>query len=252
MQSKFSNVIFIVLFGVLFTIFTMASISLAGYDLVRAQLNPTRSITVQGMATQDETNQYATFRVNLNATGAEKATVDNELKQQSAQLTQVALDFGIEQDNIQTESFNIYQDRQTNFEQPEIEVQTGPWRGSTSVSFRMIPTEDAEDFSNVLATTNTGNVYGPTFGIDDVQALQTQLTSDAVTDAREKAEILAESQGLVVGEIISIDTTGSNGYVPIYRAESLSISDQAFNPGSTEISSLVTVVFELKKPLVDI
>lgn len=230
--------------------FTAVSIllSLLGINLYRLQIVPANTITVSGMASQDEVNQFAQFNANVSVTGQSKEEVNQQMQTITDELTQTALAFGIEENNIKTQYFNIYQEEFTNFDQPDPTVRKGPWRGNTNVSFQKVAADQAQEFADVLVNSGATSIDGPNFSLDEIDELESQLVSQALDDAKAKATTYAQSQGKSLGKVISIDTTGGNGGVmmPLYARGMGGGAESAFNPGSSEVSTSVTVVFELR------
>jgi len=231
--------------------FTLVSALLAilGLSLYRLQVVPANTITVSGIASQDQVNQFAQFNANVSATGQSKEEVNQQMQEIISAVTQVAQDFGIEEKNIKTQYFNIFQEEFTNFEQPDPIVRKGPWRGNTNVSFQKVPGDKAQEFADVLVSSGATSIDGPNFGLDDIEEIESDLVTQAIEDAKTKAESYAQSQGKSLGTIISIDTTGGSGnvFMPLYaRGMGGGGGESAFNPGSSEVSTTVTVVFELR------
>jgi uncharacterized protein len=96
------------------------------------------------------------------------------------------------------------------------------------------------------------NISGPTFSIDNEDALRDEARSLAIKDARDKAEVLARDLGVRLGSVASFSENG--GYYPMY--ESKAVMNQAADTGSAmpptlprgenKITTNVTVVFEIK------
>lgn len=96
------------------------------------------------------------------------------------------------------------------------------------------------------------NVYGPSFTIDDISALQDQARSEAIAKAKAKAEATAVAGGFRLGKLLSI----SEGYYmpqPMY-AEGMgmggAVSKDAMplniEPGSQEVTITVMLIYEIK------
>lgn len=230
--------------------FTATSLALdfAGLSFARHKLAPTNSITVSGIAKQDEINQTAQFNANVSETGDSKEAVNQSMQEKVKSLTQAAIDFGIPEDNIKTQYFNIYQEEITDYEANTPTVKKGPWRGNTNISFSKVTAQQAESFAQVLISSGATSIDGPSFSTGDIDSLQTDLAVKALENARSKAQTLAESQGKSVGQILGIDETGSGGGVMPFMRYGLGGGggEAAFSPGSTEVSKTVIVTFELK------
>jgi len=98
------------------------------------------------------------------------------------------------------------------------------------------------------ATTAGGDlirVQSITFSIDDPKELRNQARVEAMKDAHDKAETLAEQGGVELGKPISISEVAGYSSVPSFDKERAS-SDTPIEPGQLEITITVTVVYEIK------
>lgn len=94
---------------------------------------------------------------------------------------------------------------------------------------------------------------GLTFSIDDLEAIQNQARDIAIQKARDKAKDIANSAGVGLGKIVSIN---ENFQAPFKFREVasealLAAPDQAFappviEPGSQEVKVIVNIVFEIR------
>jgi uncharacterized protein YggE len=118
---------------------------------------------------------------------------------------------GVEQKDIQTSGYNVWVERPYGPEGP-----TGDTlyhvNNTVSVTIR-----DLDSVGTILdATIEAGanSIYGVTFNVADPSPLMSEGREKAVTDARSKAEELAELNNVAVGEVISISEVigGAPGY----------------------------------------
>jgi len=72
------------------------------------------------------------------------------------------------------------------------------------------------------------------------------LYESAMTDARERAELIASSSGRKLGKVINVVEGGSNNYSPVYKALSSGMGGAELSPGTSTISKTLTVTFEFK------
>lgn len=230
--------------------FTAISIILGmiGISLYRLQVVPANTISVIGSASQDEVNQYASFNANVSVTGASKEEVNEQMQDRTSSLIETAKEFGIEEKNIKTQYVNIYQEEFTDYESPDLSIRRGPWRGTTSINFQRVDSNRAQEFAEVLVASGATSFDGPNFSLDDADEIENQLMIQALNNAKEKAQTYAQSQNKSLGEILTIDTAGTgNNFQPFYRLQGGGGGgESAYNPGSSEVTSTVTVVYELK------
>lgn len=229
------------------------------------EMRPVASITVSGTAKQDQANQIATFTAGMESIEATKEEALNKTNQAMNQLIEKVKDFGIKEADIQTQNVNVYQDTEyirmdesaiepgvsnLMYPQPEGKARKGDWRASNSVTITLREVDRADGLLAILNDNGANNVYGPNFSLDDSQAASDALLSQAVANARTKAEEIAKANKQSIGRIINL-TEGGN--YPIYnRYEMMPMSSDAkmsvdanLEPGSSTTSKTVSVTFEL-------
>lgn len=217
----------------------------------KIQFQPAATITVTGSATQAQKNEVASFSVGVEIDDQDKQTAVDQANQNSNQILTKLKEFGIAAEDLQTENVSIYQ-----FEdRPEPWLSSGTgrtekkWRASTTISLKLRAINRSEELTNLLSQLPATHVSGPSFQLDEDGDYQTNLLAAAVKNAQEKAAKLAAQSGRKLGQVITIDETGStrNDY-PVYKAmgASLAADELQLEPGSTQVSQNVVVVFELK------
>jgi uncharacterized protein len=88
-------------------------------------------------------------------------------------------------------------------------------------------------------------VYGPSPLLGDTDALYKKALADAVANARDHAEALAQAAGAKIGQVTSISEGGS-APLPIYQKAAAGAADSTpVVPGSQETTASVVVTFAL-------
>lgn len=226
------------------TIAALVLVSQLGINLIRTELVPSKTITVVGTAKQKESSQVARFSATVTKFGDSKETVNQEMRKVVDALVAAAVEFGIPESNIKTEYFSIFQEEMTNYNSDQPTVRQGPWRGNTNVSFSNVAANQASQFSQLLVSTGASSIDGPSYSLEDASDYTTELTKEALVDARTKAQAWAESQGLKLGEVISISETGYSPIMPLMRE--MGGGGGGFYGGSQEVSASITVTYSLR------
>jgi hypothetical protein len=159
-------------------------------------------------------------------------------------------DNGVAKDDIQTEQFSI---------QPEYDYRDNKQtlRGFRVTNVVSAKLRDINKTSKVVddAATAGGNdaqVQNIAFTIDKPDELKKQARESAVADAKARAETLAATTGVSVGDPVYITETGGGVPVPLYYggAESRSAADTApatpIEPGTLDVTISVTVTWSIK------
>ena len=92
-------------------------------------------------------------------------------------------------------------------------------------------------------------VSGPSFSLDNTVNNDTELLTQAVEDARKKAVKVAEVSGRRLGKVITVSEGYSSQPYPLLRGlamEDKAVTSAPVEPGSSQTSKTVTVVFELR------
>lgn len=209
--------------------------------IVSTDNNRTISVTGTGSVSSapDEFQFYPTYQDSgtdkqktLTAVNTKVTTVMNELEK-----------LGVSKDDITLSEnvFNAYWvDNQNN---------------TVSVSLYVVVKDKdlAQKVQDYLLTTTP---YGqmtpqPTFSKDKYKTLSADARSEALKDAKTKAESSASELGSKVGKVISISDESNFGVIPMYSvsesSDSMTLKNSLpISPGKQDVSSSVKVVYELK------
>ncbi len=109
-----------------------------------------------------------------------------------------------------------------------------------------------------LGTQNVQSLVGPSFEIDDTDVLYAEARAEAIRDAREKAEVIADDLGVRLGKIVSFYDESENPYQPyegmgmMERSMASDVFGAAMSPapalstGQERITSRITITFKIK------
>lgn len=135
--------------------------------------------------------------------------------------------------------------------QPDQKI-TG-YTASQSITVKVRAVDSANDIRTGLATLGITNISGPTFSIDDQDALNAAARSKAIEDAQSKAKALAKDLHVRLGDIVSFSENGSGAYPMMYAKSSMDMAvGSAAAPapelpkGENKITSTVNIVYEIR------
>jgi uncharacterized protein YggE len=124
---------------------------------------------------------------------------------------------------------------------------------SQSYTVKVRDISKASDVSKVLTDAGVSSINGPSFEVDNVDAVQNEARDKAIVDAREQAQLLARQLGVKLDKIIDFQVSGNNGYpVPMYAAmdraagASEKVASPDVRPGESNITSQVTITYRLR------
>ncbi|MEK7606521.1 MAG: SIMPL domain-containing protein [Patescibacteria group bacterium] len=121
-----------------------------------------------------------------------------------------------------------------------------------SITVKIRDTEKAGTIVAGVGDLGATNMYGPNFTIDDEDALMREAREDAIQDAKEKAEQLAEDLDVRLVRIVSFSENGG-GYYPMYRGLEMAAYDEAsvkvapeLPEGEQTVNAYVSITYEIR------
>jgi uncharacterized protein len=118
------------------------------------------------------------------------------------------------------------------------------YSASNSVS-AVSDVEDAAGLIDAAADAGANQISGPGLSPANVEELYRQALAEAVSEARERAQVLAKASGRGLGEISAI--VEGTGVQPLPYAERAALdASTPIVPGEQETSASVTVTFSLR------
>jgi uncharacterized protein YggE len=107
--------------------------------------------------------------------------------------------------------------------------------------------ERAGDLIDAGTEAGANQVSGPGMSRSDSERVYRQALSEAVADARLRAEVLAKAAGRTVGDIKTMSEGGGAPPVPYYERTAVdAAASTPIVPGKQETSATVSVTFELR------
>ncbi|MEZ0471972.1 SIMPL domain-containing protein [Luteimonas salinilitoris] len=155
---------------------------------------------------------------------------------------------GIAEKDVQTSGLNVHpQYRHSDNAAPAI---TG-YQASNTVSLKVRDIAALGDVLDALVASGANQVNGPSFEIDEPEAVYDEARQAALQKAQQRARIYAQSLGMRVRRIVSISEGG--GFMPpprpMMRMETTAMDMAAsspVSPGQTTLTANLDVVFELE------
>jgi hypothetical protein len=210
-------------------------------------IRPPQTITVSGMAESEEKNQIASFYVGATAQNSEKQLAVDEVNTKISEITTKLKEFGIAEADIQTQNVSIFQDQEQYTEGGVQRFRPGLWRANNSLNITVRDISKSSDLITILADSGLTDVSGPNFRMDDTAQAETALLTEAVQNARAKADLIAEEQNKRVYKVLSIVEGSSGGSLyPVLMDRAMGGGGNPIEPGSSTVSSTVTVTFEMR------
>ncbi len=175
------------------------------------------------------------------------ADANAALRANAAQMARVMAAIraaGIAEKDVQTSGINVNpQYRYAENQPPAI---TG-YQASNTVSIKVRDVGKLGQVLDALVASGANQVNGPSFEIDQPEAVYDEARRTALDKAQRRAEMYAKSLGMRVLRIVSISEGG--GFVrpmPMMKAMAMDSQESSpVSPGQTTLSASLDVVFEL-------
>ncbi len=252
---------------------------------IAAELQPVRSITVNGIAQRKVVPDEAHLNVNLNAFEPKLADAKSSQDAKLKKLMGIVKSAGIDEKKISTQSANIqpiYDSKKVlqngndlpacvrdhRCPEPEtksIRVLTG-YRAQLAVD---ITVGDVAKLGGLMdnvakadlekgATEDWGPLISVYYSLSNPEKIRDEMLTDALRNAKEKASKMAVAAGSNIARVYQIQESGSPNFYfprPMMMRESMAINalvpalpkaEMAPPAGEQEVSASVTVMYELK------
>lgn len=209
--------------------------------------NPAQVITVvgQGSARVEPDIARVSVGVETSAETIAEAVAENEAQMDAVLAALEAA--GIAEKDIQTTNYSISLDR---YPEPVPATSDKPaqpvYRVSNMVNVTVRDLENVGAVLDAVIEAGANNIWGVSFTVEDPSQAQGEARADAVANARERAEALAELSGVELGPVMSVSEVLSGGGVPMaYDAviERAAAGSGSISPGELEIGYQVQVSF---------
>jgi uncharacterized protein len=183
------------------------------------------SVTGVGLAYGEPDVAYITVGADFTSENAGEAFSQTSNTMNAVRDALIAL--GIPEQDLQTTNVSIYPQDIYNPADGSITGRT--YRVSSALDVTVRDVTQVEAVINASIDAGANNLYNLSFGIADPALLEQDARTQAVANARARAEQLASLTGVTVGEPIVISETLSDGSNPVPLVNS--VADRAFGGG---------------------
>ena len=153
---------------------------------------------------------------------------------------------GIAERDIQTSNINLQPSYRYAENQPP---QLVGYQAMNEVSVRFRDIAQTGRILDALVAQGANQINGPMLSIDEPEAALDEARTEAVANARARAELYARSLGMRVVRILAVSETGNIGMPPprpFMRDAAVAQAETVIVPGEQTLSVSLTVSFELE------
>lgn len=205
-----------------------------------------QTITVVGEGTVNVEPDIAQANIGIQVTNTNLSQATSEAQQTMQAILTALQDQGIAEQDTQTSNFSIFVERPVDPQgQPTQEI---IYHVSNDVNVIIRDLESVGTVLEVAIDAGANNIYGVNFGMDDSTAAQSEARAEALDNAVNKAQELAQLAGIELGEVVSISEvvaapsplTGAG-----FRAE-IGGGAPPISPGQLEVTTRLEVVYRIQ------
>lgn len=226
-------------------ILTVLLLSLCLGGIAQANTQERGSIQVTGSAvvTGAPDVAYITLGVETRDTSAEIAAQENATRMTSVFAALKAL--GLTDKELTTSGYNVYSSNQMQNRGTEDEVTVTTYQVQNRINITVTDLSSVGQIIDAAVKAGVNQVQGIRFDIEDKQAMQLEALKNAIAQGMAKATVMAESAGLTLGGLATINESYSS-YAPMVSTMALRADTSAnttINPGDVEVSATVNLEF---------
>ena len=165
-------------------------------------------ITVSGTGEVRVSADTAVISVGVNARDKDVLKAQKKVNEAIASIRKALIDKGVEEENINTEFINIY----AIYDYQGDEEQLAAYNASSTLAVRVTDMESVGSLIDIAFAAGANTLNGITFSASDTEEAKALALEQAVEDAKQKAEILADAGGLKITGIEVISENGVYSY----------------------------------------
>lgn len=199
------------------------------------------TLSVSGSASVNAVPDRVQLTLNIERTGMAIPALKNEVDTITASLLNDLKARGIQEQNIQSHALRVYpQHRYDNGEQKLIGYQV-----NRRLVVDFVQAEQHSAFLEFALNNGVQRVDEPVYSISNADELYQQALTEAIRNARHKAEQMAAAAGVRLQGVHSLQENSRQAPMVRYRVAESAMADSVSLPGQQSIEASVAVVFSL-------
>ncbi|CDF32916.1 unnamed protein product [Chondrus crispus] len=201
-----------------------------------------RTINVVGEGSASAVPDLATIDAGVTTTATTAVAALSENNRKFARVVAVLKEQGIADTDVQTSSFDVFQDTRGRREN-----RTRVYTVSNSISIKVRDVDAVGGVLDALVRAGSNEINGVTFGLEDSQMTKDKARRLAVADAKRKAMLFAESAGVELGKVLAISETAIQAPRENQFAEAAfgTQADTFVSGGELDVEVKVFVLFDI-------
>ena len=218
------------------------------FSITNVTSNKSEAFTVTGEGKVSVKPDIATVNVGVQATGKTVEEVQNNLNKNMNAVTAAVKSSGVDEKDIKTSNYNL----SPTYDYSSSRQQITGYQSSSNLTIKVRKIDTANSVVDAATKAGANTIGGISFDVDDKTKAENEARKLAVSDAKAKAELAAQTTGFTLGKIINYqESTNNNRMVPMYAKAEMATDAGAGAPtqlslGSTDIVLTVTLSYEVK------
>lgn len=207
----------------------------------------TSDFSVIGEGKVEVVPDLAYVDVGVTADGNTAEEAQNAISKVNNSIVAKMAEYTIEKKDIETQNFNVY---------PNYDYNAGNriigYRGNTTLNIKVKDAKQVGEIAKAATQAGATEIQNTRFVVQSPEKYREQARDKAIVNAREQAAKLSNQLGIKLGRIVNMieSSTDGIGPIPYYagKADAMGGGGGTANlqPGSQEITSVVTLYFEKK------
>jgi len=165
-------------------------------------------ITVNGTGEVRVSADTAIISLGVNARDKDVLKAQQKVNETIVAIRTALIEQGVKEENINTDFINIY----PLYDYSNDQEQLAAYNASSTLAIKVTDMESVGALIDVCFAAGANTLNGISFSASDTEEAKTEAMKKAVTDAKKKAEILAEASGLKITGIEIISEGGVYSY----------------------------------------
>lgn len=165
-------------------------------------------ITVNGTGEVRVSADTAIISLGVNARDKDVLKAQQRVNETIAAIRTALIEQGVKEENINTDFINIY----PLYDYSNDQEQLAAYNASSTLAIKVTDMENVGTLIDVCFAAGANTLNGISFSASETEEAKTEVMKKAVTDAKKKAEILAEASGLKITGIEIISEGGVYSY----------------------------------------
>jgi len=218
--------------------------AVAASNGVSAQANSggERTVTVSATGDVEASADQALVRVAVVTTSQNVSVARENVAENASTMRDALSELGISDDQIRTDSYDIYRDR---YGAPEQSSEQAPYRAVQSFTITLSNTSLAGPTIDAAVSNGASEVRGVQFTLAEEtrDELREQALQEAMNRSRAEADVIANSSGLVVTGVRQASTTSVTRSPVSYDTAAAEGSGTEISSGPVTVTATVEVTY---------